>query len=154
MKIFNFIIILIIVGFFSILIFFYAAFSGTTWGGWTPPDVSLKLNDNESKWVENIENKYEVIFDYIGLDNGYTEDSIIYITLNCNNKSTLDKNKITNKEKFVKELCKQFFHISENKRTQNYIKFSFDNLKVKNEFNPVNTDFLFYKKLDSIVKLE
>jgi hypothetical protein len=43
--------------------------------GWTPPDVSLKLNYKEMKWVKKVENKYGCTFDYIGLDDGVTEDS-------------------------------------------------------------------------------
>lgn len=153
-KLYNIIITVGFLIFISVLIFFYNAFSGTTWGGWTPPDVSLKLSDNEKIWVENIENKYKVYFDYIGLDNGYTEDSIIYISLNCNNKSMFKNNQITDTVEFTKELCEQFYGISEYQWDQNYIMFSYYNLKNKNKYYPTKISFLFYKKSNSIVKIE
>jgi hypothetical protein len=154
MNLFKIKITLLIVGFFSVLLFFYFAFIDTTWGGWTLPDASLKLNKKEMKWVKNFENKYQSTFEYIGLDNGYMEDSIIYITLNCHSRSILENNKIIYKEIFTKELCKKFLSNSDKSRTQKYIKFSYHNLKEKNKKNPISLNFIYFKNLDRIVKLE
>ena len=154
MKISKIIITTLIVGFFSALLFFYFALSGSTWGGWSPPDTSLKLNKKEIKWFKNFENKYQSTFDFIGLDKGYTEDSIIYIILNCHNKSILENNQLIDKEKFTKELCKKFFTNSDKNRTQKYIKFSYHHLKEKNEKIPKSYDFFYFKNLDTLVKLE
>jgi hypothetical protein len=52
MNLFKIIIITVIVGLFSVLIFFYYAFRDTTWGGWTPPDVSLNLNNKEKNGLK------------------------------------------------------------------------------------------------------
>jgi hypothetical protein len=145
MNLFKIIITTLIVGFFSSLLFLYCTSSDTNWGGWTPPDASLKLNKKEIKWVKNFENKYQSTFDYIGLDNGYMEDSIIYITLNCHNRSIFENNKIIDKEIFTKELCKKFLSNSDNSRTQKYIKFSYHHLKEKNKKNPISLDFLYFK---------
>ena len=154
MKISKKIITTLIVGFFSVVLFFYFAMSGSTWGGWSPPYTSLKLNKKEIKWLENFENKYQSTFDFIGLDKGYKEDSIIYIILNCHNKSILENNHVIDKEKFTKELCNKFFANSDKNRTQNYIKFSYHHLKEKNEKLPKSFDFLYFKNLDTLVKLE
>jgi len=152
MKISKIIITTLIVGFFSVLLFFYFAMSDSISGGWSPPDTSLKLNKKEIKWLENFENKYQSTFDFIGLDKGYKEDSIIYIILNCHNKSILENKHVI--DKFTKELCNKFFANSDKNRTQKYIKFSYHHLKEKNEKNPKSFDFLYFKNLDTLVKLE
>jgi hypothetical protein len=88
------------------------------------------------------------------LDNGYEEDSIIYITLNCHKRSILENNHVIDIETFTKELCKNFLSNSDNSRTQKYIKFSYYQLVEKNKKNTMLLDFFYFKNLDSIVKLE
>ena len=146
-------IILIIVSLVTLMFFFFA-FKGTTWGGWTPPDASLQLNTKEKRWAENIEKEYKGTFDYIGLDDEYAEDSIIHITFNCLNKPIFEINQITDKEQFTKKLCKNFLYHCENKRSQNYIKFSYDNLKVSNEQYPDKLVFLYDKISGKVLEVK
>ena len=142
----------IFTGIVSFILFFYFGIKDTTMGGWAPPDTSLKLNNHENNWVVTIEKKYQGTFDYIGLDNQFTEDSIIYIILNCHNKDIFEKNHIVDKEKFTKELCENFFSNSDFRRPQDYIYFSYTYIKEKNEKQTISLEFLYYKNLDSIVK--
>jgi hypothetical protein len=79
---------------------------------------------------------------------------IIYMNLNCHYKSILENHQIKDKEKFTKDLCEKFLSNSGNKHTQNYIMFSYYDLKEKNEKYPINIDFLYNKNLGSIVRLE
>jgi hypothetical protein len=137
-----------------VYVFFINAFSGTTWGGWTPPDVSLQLNLNERNWVDDFEKKNDCKFNYIGLDNGYTEDSIIYMNLYCNNDSKLGKKIIKDGELLTKEFGRSFLSCSDKNRSQIYIQFSYDNVKIEGKKYPVNLKYLYYKNSDSVAKIE
>ncbi len=119
--------------------------------GWAPPDVSFKLSFKENNWVKKIEKKYDSTFDYIGLDNQFTEDSIIHIILNCHYNAIFEKNKIVDKEKFTKELCKDFFSNSDFKRPQNYISFLYTYIE-ENKKHTISSEYFYYKNLDSIIK--
>ena len=154
MNLFKLKISLLIVVFCSVLLFFYFAFNDTTWGGWSPPDISLKLNKKETKWVENFEKKYKGTYDYIGLDKEFTEDSIIYLNFNCHNRSIFENNQVTDKETFTKEVCKKFLSNSKTTRTQKYVKFSYYNFREKNKKHRITLDFLYCKDLDRIEKLK
>lgn len=145
--------IIILTGIIVVFAFFYFAFSSTTWGGWTPPDASLELNSEENIWVQNFEKRNKCHFDYIGLDNGYTEDSIIYMNLYLTKKSNLEENISKDGEIFTKEVCQSFLNSSTKARTQNYVKLTYYTNKFKDEkYHKVS--YLYSKYKDSIVKIE
>lgn len=92
-------------------------------------------------------------FDYIGLDNGYTEDSIIYMNLYLTKKSKLEENISKDREIFTKEICKSFLNSSTKVRPQNYVKFTYYYIKFKDEkYHDVS--YLYSKYKDSLVKIE
>ena len=113
----------LLVLFICFVISWYVGMSKTTWGGWTPPDVSLKLTPKEQKWKKNVEFKYNCVVDYIGLDSGYMEDSIIYLTLIYRENSTLKTELNTKIEEIGSSIAKSFKVL--NKRKQQYFKIRF-----------------------------
>lgn len=139
-KIFKIVLLFAIIFVFTVL---YIELGNTTWGGWKPPDASLVLNSKEHNWVTNTERKYNSKFNYIGLDDAFQEDSIIYMNINYTNSSyfaTLDSLSI---QSLTKQLCQSFLDCN-NKRIQKYIKFSHN----------YRLDYLYHKSSDSIVKLK
>ena len=146
--------ILILLGLLFAFIFIYNAFSGTTWGGWKPPDRSLELNSKEKIWVAQFEKKNDCTFNYIGLESGFMEDSIIYLYLYCKNKSKIGQKIHSDGEMFTQQLCKSFLSCSINKRPEKYITFSYHNLKIKDKRYPVEYQYLYYVNSDSIIKIK
>ena len=145
--------ILILAGIIIVFAFFYFAFSGTTWGGWTPPDTSLELNSQEVNWVNSFEKKYDCNFNFIGLDGSFMEDSIIYMRLYCKNQSKLSQKITTEGEMFTQEFCKSFLSSSNYKRPRKYIEITYENIKIEDKRYPVRFKYLYYNKSDSIVKI-
>lgn len=146
--------ILILAGIVSIIVYYYSAFSGTTWGGWEPPDVSLDLNSKERELVRDFEKKNQCSFDYIGLDRDYTEDSIIHMNLYCKENSELGKNIYSVGEKITMNYCNSFLSSSNSKRPQKYIQITFYKILIEGEQYPVTFKYLYSKISDSLVKIE
>jgi hypothetical protein len=139
--------------FIIVLLIVQFTFKDTVWGGWTPPDTSLKLNAGELKWVEKFQNDSGGTIDFIGLNDDFTEDSIIYIDLNCHHQAIFENMNIKDKFAFTKAQCKAYYFDTDNRRTQNYIQFSYLHLKEKNDKHAQTLSFLYDKTLDSIMKI-
>ena len=81
-------IILIITLLLSVVIFYINLASSFSY---QPPSTELELSPKEINWKKRIEQKYDCKFEFIGLDNSFMEDSIIYMRIYCNENSTLNK---------------------------------------------------------------
>lgn len=154
MKAFKIFGITILTGILIVLAFVYFGFSGTTWGGWTPQDASLELNSNEEKWVVDFEKTNDCDFKYIGLDDSYNEDTVIYMNLYCKNNSDIGQKIIKEGEIITREYCKSFLACTNNLRPQKYIQFSYKNIKIEDRRYPVTFRYLYTKVSDYIVKIE
>lgn len=122
MKTLKIIIISIIILLFSVFLYFFISLSGTTWGGWVP-DASIELNQKESKWVENIQKQYSCKIDYIGLDNNFAEDTVLYIHILFDDNSRLNDLLITKMEPLTDFLSQSFLKKSTNRKKLRRIKF-------------------------------
>lgn len=107
----------------TLIISWYIGISKTSWGGWTPPDASLKLNPKEQKWKEKIEKTFNCVITYIGLDDSYREDSIIYLTITYRENSILKTKLNTQIKDIGASIAKTFHQIK--KRKQQYFSICF-----------------------------
>lgn len=135
-------------------VFYFFAFREITWGGWSPDSVALKLDSKEQKWVDDFQKINDCKIDYIGLDNAFMEDSIIYLVLFCNKNSSLSQKILNQGDVLVKEQCKSFLLSSTTKRPQRYIEFSYQYVKTKEKKNFLNLKYLYDRDLDSVIKIE
>lgn len=143
-----------LIGIMVIFLLYIFAFRDTTWGGWSPESASLTLDSKEQRWVDNFEKENICKITYIGLDDTFMEDSIIYVNLSCNTNSKLGQ-KIANEGiKVLKEHCKTFSSSSIKTRSQRYIQFSYQDIKLKENKQALNLKCLYYKDLDSVIKFE
>lgn len=148
------IVLLIFLGILAVFIFTISVFSGTTWGGWTPPDPSLKLDVKEKNWQDAFQKKNNCRITYIGLDGGYEEDTIIYIDLDGKRNADFVKNIATNGASVTEELCRQFFISSHTKRAQQYVEVTYNKIKTPDAKYPVQLRFLYARKTGLVQKLE
>ncbi len=122
MKIFKIILLIILVGLIStIIFFFYFAFSGTTWGGWTPPSTELILTQKESNWKKQVETNYNCEVNSIGLDGAFQQDSVIYMLVTFGDNSILKNDLNEDIEIITKKISSSFVISSQNKRKQTHI---------------------------------
>lgn len=135
-------------------VFYFFAFRETTWGGWSPDSVALKLDSKEQKWVDDFEKINDCKVSYIGLDDAFMEDSIIHVDIFCNKNSSLTQTLVKQGAEFVKSECNSFLFSSSNKRAQRYIQFSFHDVKPKEKINSLKFNYLFDKDLDNVIKIE
>ena len=126
MKVFKILLLIILVGLIYTIIYFYFAFKNTTWGGWKPPSTELQLNQRELTWKKQVRDNYDCEVDFIGLDNGYTEDSIIYINIIYRDNLKLQKILYDSIESFTSKLSNSF--IVNTKRKKKYLKFTYDHI--------------------------
>jgi hypothetical protein len=115
-------------------IFLYISFSNTTWGGWKPPSTELELSNQEINWKNKIEQKYDCKFEFIGLDDAFMEDSIIYMRIYCNENSNLNKLLDEDLNQISSQFSKSFLKISQDRPDQKYIQYTFENVfDIKND---------------------
>ena len=154
MKALKIIALLIFLGILAVFIFTISIYSGTTWGGWTPPDTSLKLDVKEKKWQEAFEKKNECHITYIGLDGSYQEDTIIYMLLEGKRNTEFVDKIATNGAIVTQEICRQFLASSTTKRPQQYIEVTFNKIKIPTAKYPVNLRFLYALKTGLAQRIE
>ncbi len=154
MKVLKIIALLIFLGILAVFIFMISVFSGTTWGGWTPPDPSLKLDVKEKKWQNTFQKKNDCRITYIGLDGGYQEDTIIYIDLDGKRNSDFVERIATNGASVTEKLCRQFFASSHTKRSQQYVEVTYNKIKTPAAQYPVTLRFLYARKSGLVQKIE
>ena len=154
MKVLKILALVIFIGVLAVFIFLTSVFSGTTWGGWKPPDTSLKLNASEKKWQEAYQKKNDCRFTYIGLDGSYQEDTIIYIELDGKRNSDFVERIATDGAGVTEEICRQFLSSSKTNRPQQYIEVTFYNIKTPTAQYPVSLSFLYARKSGVTQKIE
>lgn len=154
MKVLKILALLIFLGILAVFIFMISVFSGTTWGGWTPPDPSLKLDVKEKNWQDAFQKKNNCHITYIGLDGGYQEDTIIYIDLDGKRNSDFVEKIATDGASVTEELCRQFFASSYTKRAQQYVEVTYNNMKTAEAKYPVTLRFLYARKSGLVQKIE
>jgi spermidine/putrescine-binding protein len=154
MKALKILALLIFLGILAVFIFTISIYSGTTWGGWTPPDPSLKLDVKEIKWQEAFEKKNDCSITYIGLDGGYQEDTIIYMLLEGRRNTEFIEKIATNGAIVTQEICRQFLASSTTKRPQQYIEVTYNKIKIPTAKYPVDLRFLYAIKTGLAQKIE
>ena len=113
--------ILFLIGIIVIVSFFYIGLSKTTWGGWTPPSTELELDAGELAWKNKVELSYDCKIDFIGLDDAFMEDSIIYTNIDYKENSVLKKDMNDSIEGITNKIASSFVKSSKTKREQSYI---------------------------------
>lgn len=93
--------------------------------GWKPPSTELELNDRESSWRKAVEENYQCKIEFIGLDNGFREDSILYITLEYKDNSKLHGDLNEEIESITQKIAASFIASSKIKRKQSYIQIAY-----------------------------
>lgn len=154
MKVLKILALLIFLGILAVFIFMISVFSGTTWGGWTPPDPSLKLDVKEKNWQDAFQKKNNCHITYIGLDGGYQEDTIIYIDLDGKRNSDFVERIASDGASVTEEICRQFFASSHTKRSQQYVEVTYNNIKTPAAQYPVTLRFLYARKSGLVQKIE
>ena len=154
MKALKIIALLIFLGILAVFIFTISIYSGTTWGGWTPPDTSLKLDVNEKKWKAAFQKKNGCSITYFGLDGAFLEDSIIYLELDVKSNVDFVEKIATDGASVTEELCRQFFASSYTKRSQQYVEVTYNNMKTAEAKYPVTLRFLYVRKTGLVQKIE
>jgi hypothetical protein len=154
MKALKIIALLIFLGILAVFIFTISIYSGTTWGGWTPPDTSLKLDVKEKKWKVAFQKKNGCRITYFGLDGAFLEDSIIYLELDVKSNVDFVEKIATDGASVTEELCRQFLASSQTKRPQQYIEVTYDKIKIPTAKYPVNLRFLYALKTGLVQKIE
>ncbi len=154
MKALKIIALLIFLGILTVFIFTISIYSGTTWGGWSPPDTSLKLDVNEKKWKVAFQKKNGCRITYFGLDGAFLEDSIIYLELDVKSNVDFVEKIATDGASVTEELCRQFLASSQTKRPQQYIEVTYDKIKIPTAKYPVNLRFLYALKTGLVQKIE
>ena len=130
---------------FVLVAYYYYMFSKTSWGGWRPPSAALKLTHLEEKWLEKNNAYYNCEIEYIGLDDSYREDSVIYINIlysNTNN-SLLFRKLNSNIESITKSISESFLTSSLNKRKQKYIYITYEKQNFEKEI--LDNTISFYR---------
>lgn len=128
-----------------------ARFKKTTWGGWTPEEPEFSLSFKEKEWKMEIQNKYNVQFMNIGLDESYMQDSILYMNIWVQDDSPLQQQLIKS-TKPVLEISKSYMKIISSERTQTFIELTLDNLHAKENGDPGTRLFLYNIKKNSIIE--
>jgi hypothetical protein len=154
MKALKIIALLIFLGILAVFIFTISIYSGTTWGGWTPPDTSLKLDVKEKKWKVAFQKKNGCRITYFGLDGAFLEDTIIYLELDVKSNVDFVEKIATDGASVTEELCRQFLASSQTKRPQQYIEVTYDKIKIPTAKYPVNLRFLYALKTGLVQKIE
>jgi len=154
MKALKILALLIFLGILAVFIFTISIYSGTTWGGWTPPDPSLKLDVKEIKWQEAFQKKNDCSITYIGLDGGYQEDTSIYRLLEGRRNTEFVEKIATNGAIVTQEICRQFLASSTTKRPQQYIEVTYNKIKIPTAKYPVDLRFLYAIKTGLAQKIE
>lgn len=119
----------------SVLIafFYYCIMLGSAFS-FRPPSTELELSNQEINWKNKIEQKYDCKFEFIGLDNAFMEDSIIYMTIFCNDNSNLIKLLDEDLNQITSQFSNSFLKISQDRPDQKYIQYTFENVfDIKND---------------------
>jgi hypothetical protein len=99
--------------------------------GWKPPSTELELSQSEIKWKHQVQDKYDCTIDFIGLDNSFMEDSVIYMNIEVEDESPLQTLLIDSLENFTRRLSHSFSQRSTGRDDQKCIQYRFDNLFFK-----------------------
>ncbi len=113
---------IVVIGFIIWIILLANAF------GWKPPSTELELSQSEIEWKDQIQHKYKCKIDFIGLDDSFMEDSVIYMNFDVGNESPLQMLLIDSLENLTKKLSISFLEKSGGRDDQKCIQFRFDNL--------------------------
>lgn len=115
----------------SIVIFYLNLASSFSY---RPPSTELNLSPKEINWKNKIEQKYDCKFEFIGLDDAFMEDSIIYMRIHCNENSTLNKLLDEESDDISSQFSESFLKISQDRPDQKYIQYTFENVfDIKND---------------------
>lgn len=106
----------------------FQQFRQSTWGGWEPPNRELSLSKSELKWKKEFEEKHKCKITYIGLDDAFMEDTVIYMNVKCDTNSDLQLTLNDSFPLFTKNLATSFLGISKESRTQKCFQVSYGNI--------------------------
>jgi hypothetical protein len=105
--------------------------------GWKPESTELKLSEKEIVWKSLVEKKYDCNFNFIGLNQNYMEDSVIYMDIIVYRNSPFQNQIIDSLSSFATKLSKSFFYKSERRKNQSCIRITFNNIFLKQSSNKV-----------------
>lgn len=88
---------------------------------WTPPSTELLLTQKETNWKKQVEKNYNCDISFIGLDDSFAEDSVIYMRINYGDHSILKKELNDEIENITTKISSSFVNSSKNKRKQSHI---------------------------------
>lgn len=103
--------------------------------GWKPESTVLKLSEKEIVWKTFVEKKYDCNFNFIGLNQNYMEDSVIYMDIIVYRNSPFQNQNIDSLSSFVSKLSKSFFNKSERRKKQSCVRVTFNNICFKQSSN-------------------
>lgn len=119
--------------------FFFTLVSCINQFGMTGPEKPVLSDKLTTSWKAEFENKYNCKVDYLGLDDGYEEDTIIYLNIKFKKTSLIHEKLVENWREISEEIANSFYQKTNNKKIHylriyyagNDIKKSimFDNLK-------------------------
>ena len=84
--------------------------------GMTGPEKPVLSDKLTTSWKAEFENKYNCKVDYLGLDDGYEEDTIIYLNLKFKQTSLIQEKLIENWREISEEIANSFYQKTKNEK--------------------------------------
>ena len=142
---------IVIVGFIIWAVRLAEAFS------WRPPSTELELSQSETEWKKQVQKKYDCTIYFIGLDDSFMEDSVIYMDFDVEPESPLQHSLINfeSTERIIKDLSTSFLKKSKGREAQTCIQFKFNNLfstdSTKRPNYPASKTSMYHFKTKSVL---
>ncbi len=126
---------------------------------WRPPSTALELSQSEIDWKKQVQKKYDCTISFIGLDDSFMEDSVIYMNIDVEPESPLQRSLIhfESTEQVTQELAATFAKKSLGREDQKCIELRFRNLffsdSEKRLKYPVSKKSMYHFKTKSVLVL-
>lgn len=125
---------------------------------WKPPSTEFELTKKESIWKSNAELKYDFSIDFIGSDDSFMEDSVVYVNAKVSEESALQTISVDSFELIAKELSRSFQEKSTGRKEKTCIQFRFHhllnpNISGKSEYS-MDKVWLYHFKQNTIVEVD
>ena len=120
----------VIAGLFLLGFIFWMVQLGNAFS-WKPESTELQLSERETNWKTLVEKKYDCKFNFIGLNQGFFEDTVVYIDLTVYKNSPFQNQNIDSLSIFATKLSKSFFYKSERRKKQSCIRVTFNDIRLK-----------------------
>jgi hypothetical protein len=110
--------------------FFFILVSCINQFGMTGPEKPVLSDKLTTIWKDEFENQYNCKIDYLGLDDEYQEDTIIYLNLKFKKNSLINEKLIENWREISEEIANSFYQKTNNKKIQ-YLRIYYAGYHIK-----------------------